>query len=89
MLEGLRQDILALISMYEKTRKERDELASELRKSRETAEEYRKQIIELDREIDNLRLRCAFLAASGDEEAKKKIDRLIREIDKCISIMEG
>ncbi len=89
MLEGLRQDILALISMYEKTRKERDELASELRKSRETVEEYRKQIIELDREIDNLRLRSAFLAASGDEEAKKKIDRLIREIDKCISIMEG
>ena len=89
MLEGLRQDILALISMYEKTRKERDELASELRKSRDTVEEYRKQIIELDREIDNLRLRSAFLAASGDEEAKKKIDRLIREIDKCISIMEG
>ena len=89
MLEGLRQDILALISMYEKTRKERDELASELRKSRETVEEYWKQIIELDREIDNLRLRSAFLAASGDEEAKKKIDRLIREIDKCISIMEG
>ena len=89
MLDELRNDIAALISVYEKTRKECDETEERLRQCEETNEEYRKQIIELERQIDNLKLKNAFLAASGDEEAKEKIDRLIREIDKCIAILEG
>ena len=51
-------------------------------------EVYKEQIIELERQIDNQKLAGAFL--NGDNvESKKKIDRLIREIDRCITLMEG
>ena len=48
-----------------------------------------KQISELENEIDNLKLTEAFMAPAGsDSGARKKIDNLIREIDKCISFIE-
>ena len=49
-----------------------------------------KKITELERTIDNLKLADAFKAGNADNtEARKKIDRLIKEIDKCITLMEG
>ena len=51
-------------------------------------EAVKKQIIELERQIDNQRLAGAFLS-DDNAESKKRIDRLIKEIDKCISLMEG
>ena len=42
----------------------------------------------MEKQVDSLKLRNAFLATSGDEEAKEKVDRLIREIDKCIAMLE-
>ena len=51
---------------------------------------YKKQITELERTIDNLKLADAFKSGNADNtEARKKIDKLIKEIDKCITLMEG
>mgnify|MGYP006356739493 FL=1 len=53
-------------------------------------ETYRKQITELERTIDNLKLADALKSGNADNaEARKKIDKLIKEIDKCITVMEG
>ena len=52
-------------------------------------EVYAKQIIELERQIDNQKLAGAFMAGGNNTESKKKIDKLIKEIDRCISLMEG
>ena len=50
----------------------------------------RVHIIELERTIDNLKLADAFKSGNADNtEARKKIDKLIKEIDKCITLMEG
>ena len=66
------------------------ELETELEKSELENAQYRKQITELERTIDNLKLADAFKAGNADNtEARKKIDRLIKEIDKCITLMEG
>ena len=47
-------------------------------------------MIELERQIDNLKRTEAFMAGGADTaSAKKKIDRLMKEIDRCISLMEG
>ena len=89
MLEDIWSDILSLISLYEKTKREYDATLEKLRQSERQTEEYRKQIVELEKQIDNLKLKNAFLSTSGDEEAKGKIDSLIREIDKCIAMLEG
>ena len=44
----------------------------------------------MERQIDNMKLKDAFLASGdGNAEAKRKIDSVIKEIDRCISLIEG
>lgn len=90
MLETVKQRIQQLIAAYEAEKMERGRLQGLLEQSAAQNETYRKQITELERTIDNLKLADAFKASgAGSAEAKKKIDRLVREIDRCISLMEG
>ena len=90
MLETVKDRIKQLIAAYESERMERTKLQSELDQTRQQNETYRKQIIELERQIDNLKLTEAFMAGGADTAAaKKKIDRLMKEIDRCITLMEG
>jgi hypothetical protein len=90
MIEKLRQMNQQLISAYETERQERKRLESELEKSSMQNKAYREQILELERTIDNLKLADAFKSGNADNtEARKKIDKLIKEIDKCITLMEG
>ena len=89
MLDAIKQDIKRLIATYESEKLERMRLQIELEQSRNDNETCRKQIIELERQIDNLKLTEAFKASGSNPEARKKIDSLIKEIDKCISLMEG
>ena len=90
MLETLKEGIQQLIAAYETEKAERQRLQSALTQSQAKEEAYRQQIIELERQIDNLKLTEAFKASSGNSpEARKKIEGLIREIDRCISLMEG
>ncbi len=89
MLDVLKQRISQLVAAYEKEKAERIRLRDELEQSRMLNETYKEQIIELKRQIDNQQLAGAFLNNGDNAESKKKIDRLIKEIDKCISLMEG
>ena len=90
MLENVKDRIRQLIAAYESERMENKRLHTELEQTRLQNETYRKQIIELERQIDNLKLTEAFMVGGADTSAaKKKIDRLMKEIDRCISLMEG
>ena len=90
MIEKLRQRIQELISAYETEKQERRRLESELEKATTQNKAYKEQIIELERTIDNLKLADAFKSGNADNtEARKKIDKLIKEIDRCITLMEG
>ena len=90
MIEKLRQRIQQLISAYETERQERKRLEIELEKSLTQNKACKEQSTELERTIDNLKLADAFKSGNTDNtEARKKIDRLIKEIDKCITLMEG
>ena len=88
MLDSVKQKITQLIAAYESEAAQCKRLRSELEKSESQNNAYRQQIIELERQIDNQKLAGAFLNGYTSE-SKKKIDRLIREIDKCIALMEG
>lgn len=89
MLENIRKDIERLVAAYEAEKSRRLVLEEEIQQCKGSLETCRKQIDELEKEIDNLKLKNAFLTASGDNiEAKKRIERMIGEIDRCISLME-
>ena len=89
MLDTLKQPIVKLIAAYETEKSERERLAKELMESSKQNETYKKQIIELERQIDNLKLSEAFKATAGSADAKKKVNALLKEIDKCIKLIEG
>ena len=90
MLETVRHKITRLIAAYEQERSERTKLQEELSQSQALNETYRKQIFELERQIDNLKLTEAIKGrAINSTEAKRKVDTLLKEIDRCISLIEG
>ena len=90
MLETVKEKITQLIAAYETEKMERIRPQSKLEQSLAENETYRKQIIELERQIDNQKLADAFMAGGNDTTAaKKKIDSLMKEIDRCIKLMEG
>ena len=88
MLERVRQEIEQLIARYEAVKAENEHLRQELQACEETGASLRKQIHELESEIETRKLAEAFSGFSHNAEAKAKVDTLIREIDKCISYLE-
>ena len=88
MLEGIRQRIEQLIALYEAEKAENQKLREELRECKETGDNLREQIMELESEIETLKLTEAFTGGGNKEAAREKVDTLIREIGKCISCLE-
>ena len=90
MLETVEQQVVRLIAEYESEKLKCDRISSELEQSKLLNSTYEKRISELERQIDNMKLKEAFLASGdGNVEAKRKIDSVIKEIDRCISLIEG
>ena len=88
MLEDIKTNVERLISLYEKEKQRADALAGQLAQSEEAVRSYQAQITELNGQIDNLKLSFAFSGAGDSVLAKERIDKLVREIDKCIKLLE-
>jgi len=89
MVENLKQNFEKLIALYEGEKQKNSELEAKYKQSQEALESKGQQIVELKKQIDNLRLADAFTGnANGTTIAKERIDKLIKEIDKCISFLE-
>lgn len=89
MLEGIKTDIEKLIALYEAERSERERLREELTQSKAENESCRKRIEDLEQQVNNLHLSEAFGVAGDGSAAKEKIEKLIKEIDKCIALLEN
>ena len=89
MLEGIKTDIEKLIALYEAERLERKRLQSELVQCKADNESCRKRIEDLEQQIDNLHLSEAFGVGGDSSAAKEKIEKLVKEIDKCIALLEN
>ena len=87
MLEDVRTHIEQLIARYEAVKAENAKLREELRASEETGAALRKQINELESEIETRKLAAAF-GSANTVEAKAKVDTLIKEFEKCLSYLE-
>lgn len=88
MLEDIKSNIEKLISLYETEKQRADVLAEKLAQSEEKSKSYQKQITDLNQQIDTLKLSAAFTSGGDNREAKDRVEKLIREIDKCIKLLE-
>ena len=89
MVENIKHNFERLIALYEGEKQKNAKLAAQLQEYRQAAQSGEQQITDLKRQIENLKLAGAFTGNGGSSAvAKEKIDKLIREIDKCISFLE-
>ncbi|MCR5841673.1 MAG: hypothetical protein K6G86_06305 [Bacteroidales bacterium] len=89
MLEDIKSNIAKLVAQYEAEKQRADNLAGRLAASEEKCLRYKEQITDLNQQIDNLELMRAFQAAGDPADAKDRINKLIREIDRCIKLLEN
>ncbi len=87
MLEDIQDKINKLIELYEGERQRAASLSNELSESRQVVQDQQRQIAELKNKIESVQLQSAF-TAGGTPEAKARLSALIREIDKCITLLE-
>lgn len=88
MFEAIKSNIARLVAQYEAERQRADSLAERLAASEEKCRAYKEQIADLNQQIDNLELLRAFQVAGDPAEARERIAKLVREIDKCIKLLE-
>ncbi len=89
MLTEIKSNFEKLIALYETQRERAQALAAELEQERAANEACRKQIDDLKDQVNTLELKGAFMSGGDSSSvAKEKIDKLIHEIDKCISLLE-
>ena len=95
VLDAHKGKLELLISRYEKLVARNRELEealgrrdAEVRDCREKLNSSNNKIKELEQRIDKLQIAGAFEASAADvKEARQNIGRLVREIDKCISLL--
>ncbi len=88
VLRGLGDKFEQLVSLFEKARVERDKAQDDRAHLESQRCEQDKKMVELEGKNKSLLVTQAFTAANGgSEEAKEKIGKIVREIDKCITLL--
>ena len=87
MISDLRSKKERLISLYEREKQRGDELASQLEASRAEIADKKQQITELKSQIDHYKLAGAFTSSEDVQASKERLNKLIRDIDKCIKLL--
>lgn len=88
VIESLWMRIETLIAKYESVSAENNLLKQQLEQYKTDINQQKETINELEARIDRLQLTEAFVASTSDvDEARRRIARLIREVDKCVALL--
>ena len=87
--DELKQKVQHVISLYHNIKEEKEALVGEKIHLLKTIEQQKLRIAELESEYNTLQMAKAVAAKDqGETEiAKKRIDAIVREIDKCIALL--
>jgi site-specific DNA-adenine methylase len=85
---SLKAKIQELISAYESLKEENLKLAEQKAKLEDILQERELAYLELDKKYNQQQIANAFAASSEDShDAKIKVNRIVREIDNCIALL--
>ena len=85
---SLKEKIKNIISLYEKVKKEKEEFSDEKLSFINQIKEKDKEIEELKNKYNILKLAKTFRASDNDKsDAKNKINRIVREVENCIALL--
>lgn len=87
-IEELKRKIAELVTRYEEAAYQRDSYFEELTRVKKEYINAKTKIAEQDKKIEHYELKGA-LTSGGKESksAKARVNKLIKEIDKCISLL--
>ncbi|MDR3226424.1 MAG: hypothetical protein LBT56_01975 [Prevotellaceae bacterium] len=78
------------MSLYETANSEKEAMFKENSELQAIIKTKNDRIKELEKRIETLQLANAFTAASAEkQEAKQRIGRIVREIEKCIAMLNN
>ena len=86
--EQLQSRIQQLIGMYEKQKAENELLNRQKSDMQEQVRQEQERVKNLEEKYNKLKISRALIASSEDvHDAKLKVNRMVREIDKCIALL--
>ena len=86
--EQLQSRIQQLIELYERQRSDNEQLGGEKSELLKQIRQEQERSIELEEKYNKLKISRALIASSDDvHDAKLKVNRMVREIDKCIALL--
>ena len=84
----LRSGIKKLTNLYEKEKQEKDRMLEEKTRVLKRIQLQEKKIEELEHKYNTLKTAKLLLAGSDNgNDARIKVNRIVREIDKCIALL--
>ena len=87
IVSGIEQKIYRLIGKHRQTLAENEKFCEEIRDLKQTIEEQRKKIEELEKKLNILKTTGTLTNREDSAAARAKVADLLREIDKCIGLL--
>ncbi len=88
LINRLKEKVETIVSLLEKSEEERLRLHNEKQQLAEQVKLKTTAFEELERRYEHLKLAKAILGSEGNShDAKIKVNRIVREIDKCIALL--
>lgn len=88
LILNLQRNINKLKSLYEQVKQEKENLLHDKKGLEEKLAEAETKYNELDQKHSSLKVAKAVMTSSDEAgEAKQRINNLVREIDKCIALL--
>lgn len=88
LIGGFKQKFEKFVYLYKKTKQENELLKIENQNLKALLDQNEKELEENKHRLKTNELAKTFLASGGnDQEAKLKINRIVREIDNCIALL--
>lgn len=86
---SLRQRIMSLISMYEAQKLKAMEFQKKSTELQVQVQLLEGKLADLEKKHDNLKIAKVLSSVSGEDvhETKIQVNRIVREIDKCIALL--
>ncbi len=88
IVDSLKEKILILLTNYKTIKEENNKLKINNKELSEKLKQNKKETFELEEKYNNIKLAKTLISGSEDtHEAKLKVNRIVREIDKCIALL--
>ncbi len=89
VINELNEKIERLIKLYISSLDKNREMEAEMKELQSRIERMKSENMKLHEEIKTLKVATAISTGEGSSEAKNRISQLVREIDKCIALLNN